>query len=360
MSIDYSNMDFGDWTFGGTGNQNDPAVRDFWTGVQAGQPRVGDFTPARVPSGDPDIDKDTDGTDTYNFDTDPETMRMREQLKQERDILAAQETRRQDNAIATMRALLQDYGLNSLYDRVVGFVRDGYDPEAISVLIRTTPEYKQRFPAMEALSRQGRAISEGEYIEYERTASGLERRYGIPEGMLMGSVTDLLTNGVSTVELNDRVLLASAASIQAPQEVKDTFMQYYGISDGGLTAYFLDPDKATPLLEKQYASSLIGVEASRQGVGIDVYGSENLADLGITQEQARQGFGRVAGAQSLTQGRGDVVSQQELISGTFGQSEQALKNIERASKARTGRFQEGGGFTSSNQGVTGLGSAATR
>ena len=247
-----------------------------------------------------------------------------------------------------------------MYERVVGFVREGYDPDAISVLIRTTPEYKQRFPAMDALGKKGRAISEAEYIDYERTASNLERRYGFPAGMLMGSVTDLLTNEVSASELNDRVLLASAASVQAPQEVKDTFMQYYGISDGGLTAYFLDPERATPLLEKQYAASLIGVEASRQGVGMDVYGSENLANLGITQEQARQGFGRVAGAQPLTQGRGDVVSQQELISGTFEQSEEALKNIERASKARTGRFQEGGGFTSSAQGVGGLSSAATR
>jgi hypothetical protein len=343
MSIDYGAMDFGGYRYEG------PSDANFIQNIGS------------VPSGDPVIDSGNNtGTDTYNYDTDPETMRMREQLKQERDIIAGQETRRQDNAIATMRSLLQDYGLNSLYDRVVGFVRDGYDPDAISVLIRTTPEYKQRFPAMEGLGKKGRAISEAEYIDYERTASSLERRYGFPEGMLMGSVTDLLTNEVSASELNDRVLLASAASIQAPQEVKDTFMQYYGISDGGLTAYFLDPDRATPLLEKQYAASLIGVEASRQGVGVDVYGSENLANLGITQEQARQGFGRVAGAQGLTQGRGDVVSQQELISGTFEQSEQALKNIERASKARTGRFQEGGGFASSTQGVGGLGSAATR
>jgi hypothetical protein len=342
MSIDFSQMDFGGYRYEG------PQNADFLQNIGS------------VPSGDPAIDAGDSTGDTYNFDTDPETLRMREQQNYETGVRNAQETRRTQNATATMKALLQEYGLNSLYDRVVGFIKEGYDPEAISVLIRTTPEYKQRFPAMDALGKKGRAISEAEYIDYERTASNLERRYGFPSGMLMGSVTDLLTNEVSASELNDRVLLASAASIQAPQEVKDTFMQYYGISDGGLTAYFLDPDKATPLLEKQYASSLIGVEASRQGVGMDVYGSENLANLGITQEQARQGFGRVAGAQSLTQGRGDVVSQQELISGTFGQSEQALASIERASKARTGRFQEGGGFTSSTQGVGGLGSAATR
>ena len=295
-----------------------------------------------------------------SYDEDFETRRMREQMATQAAQEAAIEARRQQNAIATMKATLADLGMSSLYDRVVGFIKDGYDPEAVMVLIRTTPEYKQRFPAIEALAAKGRAISEAEYIEYEQTAAGLERRYGLPSGMLMSTVTDLLTNEVSASELNDRVLLASSAAIQAPDDVKNTFMDYYGIGTGGLTAYFLDPNKATPLLEKQYAASLIGTEATRQGVGMDVFGSENLATLGITQEEAREGFGRVAGAMSLTQGRGDVVSQQQLVSGTFAQDESALQAIERASKARTGRFQGGGGFASSQQGVGGLGSAATR
>lgn len=298
--------------------------------------------------------------DAYNYDTDPETMRMREQQRYESGVRAAQEAQRQQNAIATMKALLTEYGMSALYDRVVGYIKEGYDPDAVMVLIRTTPEYKQRFPAMEALAQKGRAISEAEYIDYERTASGLERRYGLPEGMLMGSVTGLLTNEVSASELNDRVILASAAAIQAPDDVKNTFMDYYGIDAGGLTAYFLDPEKATPLLEKQYATGLIGTEAARQGVGIDVYGAENLASLGVTQDEARQGFGRVARGMTLTQGRGDVVTQGQLISGTFGEDENALKAIERATKARTGRFQEGGGFAASSGGVTGIGSAATR
>lgn len=329
-------------TFAEAFNQN-LAATDFGGGDQGGGDTGGDAAP-----------------ETYNYDTDPETMRMREQQRYETAVRQAQEAQRQQNAIATMKALLADYGLTSLYERVVGFIKEGYDADAVMVLIRTTPEYKQRFPAMDSLARKGRAISEAEYIEYEQTASGLERRYGLPEGLLMGSVTDLLTNEVSASELNDRVLLASSAAIQAPDDIKNTFMDYYGISTGGLTAYFLDPNKATPLLEKQYAATLVGTEAARQGVGIDVFGAENLASLGVTQQEAREGFGRVAGAMGLTQGRGDVVTQQQLISGTFGQDEQALQAIERASKSRTGRFQGGGGFAESQQGVTGLGSAATR
>jgi hypothetical protein len=117
---------------------------------------------------------------------------------------------------------------------------------------------------------------------------------------------------------------------------------------------------AIPLLEKQYASSVIGTEAARQGIQIQAMGAEELQGLGISQEEARAGFGQVARMGSFTQGRGDVVSQQQLISGTFSQNEEAQKAIERAQKARTGRFQEGGGFAATQQGVSGLGSAATR
>lgn len=300
------------------------------------------------------------GTTVPSYDEDFETRRMREQMAAQAAQEAAIEARRQQNAIATMKALLTEMGLTSLYDRTVSFIKDGYDADAVMVLIRTTPEYKQRFPAMEALAAKGRAMSESEYIEYERTAANLERRYGLPQGMLTGSVTDLLTNEVSASEMNDRVILASAAAIQAPADVRNQFRDFYGIDDGGMTAYFLDPQKATPLLEKQYAAALIGVEAARQGVGVDVFGAENLASLGITQEEARTGFGQVARAQPLTQGRGDVVTQQELMSGTFQQNEEALRNIERASRARVGRFQGGGQFASEREGVTGLGTAATR
>lgn len=272
----------------------------------------------------------------------------------------ANEQNRQRNAINTIKGVLESMGMMSLYNRVVGFVQEGYEPDAVMVLIRTTPEYKARFPAMEALAAKGRAISEAEYISYEQTASGLERRYGLPDGMLMSSVTQLLTNEVSASELNDRVLLASAAAIQAPTEVKDTFRQYYGIDDGGMTAYFLDPNKATPLLEKQYAASLIGTEATRQGVGIDVFGAENLQSLGISQEQARTGFGNVAASRGLTEGRGDTVTQETLIQGQVAGNEQAQREIERAAQGRLGRFQGGGEFLQTQQGVVGLGSAATR
>lgn len=262
------------------------------------------------------------------------------------------------NATETLRGILEGYGLMSLYNRVVGFVQDGYDPESIMVLIRTTPEYKQRFPAMEELAKKGRAISESAYIEYEQTAAQLERRYGLPAGMITGNVTSLLTKDVSATELNDRVVLASAAAIQAPQELRNTFRDYYGIDEGGLTAYFLDPEVAAPLLERQAASALIGSEGRMQGVGVDRATAERLQSLGVSQDQARTGFADVAGAAGLSSGRGETVSQGELIEGSVAGSAAAVQKRQRVAASRAGAFQGGSGFSASQQGVSGLGSSS--
>jgi hypothetical protein len=285
--------------------------------------------------------------------------RQRDQQQWEERQAAAARKREQDQIISTVQSIFSQYGLTSLNSVIEQYARLDYSGAAIEIALRETPQYKQRFPAMEALRAQGRAITEGEYIEYERTAAALERQYGLPKDMLTGNVTNLLTNAVSATELNDRVVLAASAAIQAPQDFRQTMSDFYNIDLGGLTAYFLDPQVATPLLEKQYATSLIGVEARRQGIGIDVYGAQNLQERGISQEEARQGFAQVRRQEGLTAGRGDVVSQQQLISGTFG-DEQNRRAIERTQAARVGRFQQGGGALTTQGGVTGAGTAATR
>lgn len=271
------------------------------------------------------------------------------------------ERRRVNNVVTTLRGLMDTYGLSSLMGKIESYVRDGLEGEAVTALIRTTDEYKQRFPAMAALSAKNRAITEGEYIEFERNAAQLERAYGLPAGMLgKDAVTDLLSNEVSAQELEQRVTLAAAGAFQTTPEVRDTFARYYGIDSGALTAYFLDPDKALPLLNKQYAASQIGAEAQMQDFNIAAGLAEALTTAGVTQEQARQGFSETARRRGFTQGRGDVVTEQQLISGTMLNNQQDLQAIERAQKARTGRFEQGGGYTTTTQGVGGLGSAATR
>ena len=338
MSVDYGAMDFGGYTYNG-------GVTDFnQIGMGVDVRSSGSAAP-----GTPE---------KYDYETDPETKRLRESIAAEKALVNKAETDRQKNAIAQAKELADTYGLTSLYNTMVSYIQQGYNMEAIASLIKNTPEYKQRFPAMEALAKKNRAITEGQYIEYERRSAELERQYGLPSGMLQGNVTQLLTNEVGMDELNDRVLLASGASVTAPQEFKDSLRNYYGIDSGGLAAYFLDPTVAAPLLQKNYATALIGSEALKQNVNLGLDIATSLQSMGVTQDDATAGFRRVRQDEALTRGRGDTVRSEDLIKGTFGQAD-AAKDIERARGSRKAQFEGGGSFSADTRGVKGLGSAST-
>lgn len=281
----------------------------------------------------------------------------------ERSVAAADKRDRSINAIEAMRGIMTQYGLGSLMGKIEQYVVDGYtNPDSIIALIRTTPEYAARFPAMKELARQKRGISEAEYIAYETEAQGFERMYGLPSGMLTNSdtISNLLTKAVSGRELQERVTMAAAGAFQTSPEVKKQFKDFYGIDSGGLTAYFLDPDKATPLLTKQYASAQIGAEAAMQGVDVGMSLAEQLNVAGVTRDEARLGFGAVAGEAGLSMGAGDTVSQGDLIKGNLLGDQAAKANKERAVGGKLGKFQGGGEFLQTQQGSVGLGSAASK
>lgn len=153
--------------------------------------------------------------------------------------------------------------------------------------------------------------------------------------------------------------MAAAGAFQTSPEVQKTFQDFYGIGTGGLTAYFLDPEVATPLLNKQYVSARIGAEAARNQISADRTLAEMLQTEGVTADEARAGFQKVASQRELTTGRGDVVSQQTLIQGNLLGNQAAQQEMERVGMSRVGRFQGGGGFVGTQQGPSGLREATT-
>lgn len=293
---------------------------------------------------------------------DPRITAARIAAQAQADLYEAQRQERIRATIGTVKAAFEQYGLASLYPMVVKYAEMGMTEDEIYMNLRTTPEYKARFPAMEALSSRGQAISEAAYIDYERKAGQLEQMYGMPSSMVSGAVTDLLVGDVSLVELEDRLALASADAVTAPEDLKQQLRDYYNIDpDEGLRAYYLDPERALPILQKQSATARIGVQATRAGVlGLGVTAAQELQGLGVTEERAQQGFQRTAQMANLSQGRGDVVTQQQLISANLTDNAQALQDVQRAIGAKVGRFREGGSYVAGQQGVGGLSSAATR
>lgn len=271
-----------------------------------------------------------------------------------------EQTQRSNAARDTVAAAFAQYGLSSLYSKVVEYATAGYNADAIMLMLRDTPEYKARFPAMAALAAKGRAISEGQYIDYERQAAGIEQLYGYPQGMISGQVTNLLTNDVSISELEKRAVLAAADSLTAPQDLRDQISAYYNVNPNqALRAYYLDPDIAVPILEKQSAAARIGVWAKRQGVtGVDVADAEWLQGLGVTEAQAQAGFGNVKAQEGLSSGYGDVADQDALIGANVAGDATDANTVRRAAQARKNRFAGGGQLVGNAKGAIGAGSSS--
>jgi len=303
----------------------------------AAQPMPG---PAFDPKPPPTPKTDTTTTDPYAYE-------------RERDRIAKKAA--QDQVIGTLKTAFADYGLGSLYGQIEKWARQNFTADAALLELRKTPEYKARFPAMQPLSSKGRGITEAEYISFERSAVRLEREYGLPAGMLGDdSVTTLLTNEVSARELQDRVVMASNASQQVPDAMRTQFTKFYGVEQGGLAAYFLDPARAMPLLERQYAMSNIAGQGLIQGVDTTREIAGELFEAGVTEAEARRGFGQVAKDSALTQGKNNTLTQANLTKGTFGNQAYA-DEIRRARNAEVGQYAGGGSFVTSNEGASGIG-----
>lgn len=275
-------------------------------------------------------------------------------------IRAAAEANRRMNAIAAMQGVMSQYGLSSLMAKIEAWVVDGFGTDAILSLIRTTPEYDNRFPAMKALAAKNRAISESEYIAYETNAAQVETLYGLPKGMVTDKdqITKLLVGDISGRELESRAQKAAASVYSLPEEFRTAMRLGYGIDSGHLTGYFLDPDIAAPMLEKQFVSAQISGEAYLRGLDVGVPVSEMLYSLGVDRERARSGFGTVSGMLGFESGRGETATQDELVGAAFDTNRNDISKVVRIGQGRRGKFSEGGSFTGGNSGVSGVGSSS--
>lgn len=268
-------------------------------------------------------------------------------------------TQAQQAAIDAIRGGFAGIGLSGLDGLIDYYITNGFTPDGAMIELRKSDIYKNRFPAMASLIAKGRAITEAQYVAYERNAAQLEAQYGLPKGVLLNNVTRFLEAEKSAEEITEDVKLGVAAAYQAPQWLRDQFNTYFGLdSQAAIFAHFIDPDLAAPELQKMYATTVIGAEAQQRGIDLAKSYAERLQGLGVDQNAARQGFSTVAGLSGLSAGRGDVASQQTLIDAALAGDTAARNDVQRAQASRTGRFAAGGGFIGGQQGVGGLGRAS--
>lgn len=271
-------------------------------------------------------------------------------------------------ALAYLTSLLKQYGLESLAGWASDMIKSGASQYEIIQALRDRPEYKARFPGMDLRRSKGMAaLSEDEYMAWERASRDYKQRAGLPAGFY-DDPTDFgaeIGNFANVGQVADRIEQGYMKVALAPPEVRQAFQTYFGAQgDGALATMFLDPDKALPLLEKMATQAVIGGTGLRQGVGVGVDTAGSLADLHMSDQQIEQGFGQAGvmrGLQNQTldeqAAKAAGLTGDTLASGVFGLNVQSTEDVKNRLGTRKAQFDTKGAAAASQHGVFGLGVA---
>jgi hypothetical protein len=228
------------------------------------------------------------------------------------------------DAFLAINNLFSSYGLQSLAGKIFEYIQNGYSADTISILLQDSSEYKQRFAGNEMRKQKGLPVlSPAEYLSVESSYRQLMRQAGLPQGFYdqPSDFNDFIGKDIAPTEVKTRIDLASQATALAHPQYKEALQKMYGLTDSQITAYFLDEDKALPILQKQAAAAAIGAEALKRGLTISEQ-SENYALSGVTQQQAAQAYGTIAqqlpGYQQFAGSFGEQVSQSDFEQAMFG------------------------------------------
>jgi len=262
--------------------------------------------------------------------------------------------------------VLRGWGLETLAPKVIDFVNQGFIGDTILLKLQDTPEYKTRFSGNEARIKAGLApLDPQTYLGLENSYRSILRNAGVPEGFYDNpdDFATFIANDVAPTELKQRTDIAELSLNDADPYFTNSLQNMYGISKGDMIAYVLDPKRALPFINKRVQAAQIGAEASRQGIGLGVQPLETLAGLGVTQQQARQGFEQVAQilpeAQKLSQitAGAKPFGLEETTTAVFGGEQSAAykKQLQDLAQQEKSRFagQAGVGRGSLSRGMSG-------
>lgn len=269
--------------------------------------------------------------------------------------MEAENDRRKKDARTTMAAVLATYGLGDLSDFVYNEIIaketvNINNPDAIIFAIREQPAYQKRFAGNAARLKKGLSeLDPASYIALENQFRQTLQSNGLPANFYdqTEDFQALIEGDVSPSELNERVQQGYRAVADADPAVKEQMKNLYGIGEGELAAYFLDPQRTAPLLTRQAQAANIAARGLEQG-GIQLSGAfaEDLARRGITEQQARAGFAEVGALGELQQtfAGETALSGEQLAGAAFGIDVAAQQELERKRRLRTGEFAGGGSF----------------
>jgi hypothetical protein len=249
----------------------------------------------------------------------------------------------QKDAFGALNAIFTQYGLGTLAGTIANFLKQGYSADTISLLLVDTPEYKKRFAANEVRRKKGMPVlTPAQYLATESSYREILRASGVPVGFYdqNSDFQKFMENDVSPQELQQRVSDATTFINSADANQLAYMKQHY--TTGDLVAYALDPQRAEPLIGRAMNASMVGGQAANHGFSIDRTFAEQMANAGITNDQASQGFGviqsTIGNDQKLAAISGTSISAQDEMNEAFFNDGDVTLKRQRLSDEEKARF----------------------
>lgn len=237
--------------------------------------------------------------------------------------------------LAIIKDMYKKIGLGELFDTLIldEIVRDPNQTSREilrSNKIQESEVYKQRFKSNDTRVANGlKPLDPLEYVQLEETYKQYMGQAGLPKGFYddPSDFQDWIGKGVSAAEVQGRVQTAAEAyqvlEANDPGQLK-ALSDMYGVGRDGIMAYFLDPDRAVSVLErqKQLGAAKIAGAGNNFGISTNKDQAETLSAKGVTEQEARERFRGVAAdsEQVAKYGAiyGDSISENEQVTEAFG------------------------------------------
>ena len=205
------------------------------------------------------------------------------------------------SAFQTLKTEFEKYGLGSLVEDVRALVLNGTPKSEATLKLRATPQYQLRFAGNTQRLAAGKNLyDESTYLALENDFQTSFEAYG--QKALLGKTresaqamfADYIGSDKSPTEIKDRIRLA-VDEVSNRKDIRAEFQKFFPeITDSDLVSYFLKPKETLSTLTSKVRVAQIGSAASAQGLNASLTTATDLEQLGLTEQQARTGYQRVA------------------------------------------------------------------
>lgn len=217
------------------------------------------------------------------------------------------------SAYQVLKTEFEKYGLGSLVESVEALILNGTPKSEAVLKLRATPQYQLRFAGNTQRLAAGKNLyDESTYLALENDFQTSFEAYG--QKALLGNTresaqamfAEYIGSDKSPTEIKDRIRLA-VDEVSNRKDIRAEFQKFFPeITDSDLVSYFLKPKETLSALNAKVRVAQIGSAASAQGLNASLTTATDLEQLGLTEQQARTGYQRVATDLPTIEKLGDI------------------------------------------------------